>query len=85
MTFYPYLLQYGYVSNKASEKLKEIKIMNNQPETIVVKFDASDLPRWAQNDPAVVNKCKNDLAFRCNVHDAKTATMKALLKKEANR
>jgi len=49
--------------------------MNNQPETIVVKFDASALPRWAQNDPAVVEKCKNDLAFRVNVYDAKTATM----------
>lgn len=59
--------------------------MNNQPETIVVKFDASALPRWAQNDPAVVEMCKSNLAFRCNVYDAKTAVMKNHLKKVANR
>lgn len=35
--------------------------------TIINSFSKSDMPRWAQNDPAVVDKCKADLAFRANV------------------
>ena len=35
--------------------------------TINTSFDVKSLPRWAQNDAAVVEKCKRNLAFRANV------------------
>lgn len=52
-------------------------------ETINTKFDPAVLPKWAQNDPAVVAKCERDLAYRCNVCDAKTTQMKKFLKSQA--
>lgn len=57
--------------------------MNTQ--TIYKSFDVEVLPRWAQNDAAVVALCKRDLAFRINVCSAKTAQLKAMLKREAAR
>ena len=51
--------------------------------TIVIKFDASALPKWAQKNQDVVELCKRDLAYRCNVYNAKTAQMKRLLTKQA--
>lgn len=53
--------------------------------TIAKKFDPSALPRWARNDSAVVALCEKNLAYRCNVHDAKTAQYRAFLKREARR
>ena len=52
------------------------------PETKITKFDPQTLPRWAQNDPAVVAKCGRDLSYRANVCSAKTAQMKKFLKSQ---
>lgn len=40
-------------------------------KTINTKFDVKSLPKWAQNDAAVVEKCKNSLSFRANVCSVK--------------
>mgnify|MGYP001566614734 CR=1 FL=1 len=53
------------------------------PKQINTKFDKSALPGWAQNDVRVVEICKRDLAFRCDVARAKTAQIRKLLKREA--
>lgn len=55
------------------------------PETIETTFDASILPRWARNHPAVVARCKHDLAYRCNVHEAQTRQMRQQLIRDADR
>jgi len=52
-------------------------------DTINTKFDVTALPRWAQNNPAVVELCKRDYAYRCDVCAAKSAAMRKLLVKRA--
>ena len=37
--------------------------------TLSAEFDPKTLPTWAQNNPAILNKCRNDLAFRIEVID----------------
>ena len=51
--------------------------------TIVISFDSSALPAWAQRLPEVVEKCKNNYAYRCNVCAATTPAMRNVLKVEA--
>lgn len=53
--------------------------------TITKTFSVSDLPRWAQNDPAVAAKCERDYAYRCMVYTATTAQYRNFLKREAQR
>jgi hypothetical protein len=53
-------------------------------KTIATKFDESALPRWARNDTNVVEIAKRDLAFRCNVHNAKSQALRSALKREAS-
>jgi len=54
-----------------------------QHQTIQVQFDPKSLPRWAQQSKAVVELCQRDLAYRVNVHDAKTAQMRKVLIRQA--
>lgn len=49
-------------------------------KTIDVKFEKSDLPKWAQNHPQVLDRCKNDYTFRCNVMKADAAMRVHLIK-----
>lgn len=51
--------------------------------TIITTFDPSSIPTWARRLPAVVAKCKTDLAFRCDVCAATTPAMKKLLERTA--
>jgi hypothetical protein len=53
-------------------------------KTVATKFDESALPRWAQKDANVVEIAKRDLAFRCNVCDAKSQALRNALKREAS-
>jgi len=53
--------------------------------TIHVAFDKSDLPAWARRDPLVVELCRRDLAFRCDVADATRSDTKRFLRREAAR
>ena len=53
--------------------------------TITTTFDARDLPRWAQQIPAVVDLCRRNLAYRCDVHDARTVQQRRFLTREAER
>lgn len=53
--------------------------------TIVTAFDPSAIPVWAQRLPAVVARCKTDLAYRCDVCAAITPTIRRLLTKQATR
>ena len=53
--------------------------------TINVSFDPTTLPAWAQRIPAVVARCKTDLAYRCDVCAAKTSAIRRLLTKQATR
>jgi hypothetical protein len=53
--------------------------------TINVKFHTSDLPAWAQNDPTIVERCRNDLAFRASVHAADTTQQRNQLRRDAQR
>lgn len=53
-------------------------------ETIVIKFDESVLPDWAQRNKNVVALCKNSLEFRCEVFRAKSAALKRLCIRTAN-
>lgn len=50
--------------------------------TIETSFDMSSLPRWARNYPAVIERCKNNLSYRANVHSATTKQMRDFLKRE---
>jgi hypothetical protein len=54
-------------------------------KTIETTFDPKSLPRWAQNNPAVVARCERDLAFRVNVINAQTRQYRELLKRDAAR
>ena len=42
-----------------------------QAQTIEIEFKPSDLPKWAQKHPEVVERCRVDLSFRCNVYDVR--------------
>lgn len=50
-------------------------------DTINTKFDVTALPKWAQNNPAVVELCKRDYAYRCNVCELKNAGPRDLMRK----
>lgn len=50
--------------------------------TIPTDFDPTALPKWAQQNPAVVARCKTDLAYRCNVCAARTRFVRRLLIKD---
>ena len=52
-------------------------------KTIPATFDPKALPAWAQRDANVVELCKTDLAFRCDVCDAKAKQWQNVLKREA--
>jgi len=41
-------------------------------KTIDEHFGPNDLPRWARKHPEVVKLAMSNLAFRCDVFDAKT-------------
>lgn len=51
--------------------------------TINVKFDAGNLPAWAKNERAVLERCRNDLSFRANVCSATTAQQRKQLRRDA--
>ena len=51
--------------------------------TIPTPFDPQALPKWAQRIPAVVEKCRTNLAYRCDVCSAKTRFMRRLLADQA--
>ena len=53
--------------------------------TIHITFDPRSLPAWARRDPAVVALAERDLAFRADVHRAKTAQYRRFLRREAER
>lgn len=53
--------------------------------TVNVKFHASDLPAWAKNDSVVVERCRNDLAYRATVCAAQTAQQRNQLRRDAQR
>lgn len=48
-------------------------------QTIEVEFNPESLPKWAQGDDNIIARCKVDLSFRCDVHDAKTESWKYFL------
>lgn len=51
--------------------------------TIPTNFDPAGLPAWAQRYPQVVARCRNDLAYRCDVCGARTAQYRRLLIRSA--
>jgi len=51
--------------------------------TIETKFNETILPKWARKNKAVVEMCKKDLAFRCNVCSAETQQMRTFLRWQA--
>lgn len=53
--------------------------------TIQTTFNPKSLPRWAQTRPAVVDKCRRDLAYRCNVCSAMTRQVRQQLIRDAER
>jgi hypothetical protein len=53
--------------------------------TVSATFNPSQLPAWTAQHPAVVARCENNYAFRCDVCAAKTAAMKKVLIATANR
>lgn len=57
--------------------------MNNK--TINVKFDKSALPRWAQHSEIITLAAMQSLAFRIQVHAAKTPADKRMCLREAQR
>lgn len=52
--------------------------------TISVKFDATQLPEWAQRNKNVVALCKTNYEFRCEVCSVKSEAMKRLCIRTAN-
>lgn len=52
-------------------------------KTIEATFNPKSLPRWAQNNAAVVARCERDLAFRVNVFNAETRQYRDQLKRDA--
>lgn len=53
------------------------------PRTIDAKFDASDLPEWAQAHPEVVAKAERNLAYRADVCSATTDAWRDVLIRQA--
>lgn len=51
--------------------------------TINTTFDPHALPAWAQRIPEVVELCKANYAFRCDVCAAKSPAMRKLLTRQA--
>ena len=51
--------------------------------TIPTEFDPTALPAWAQRIPAVVEKCKTNLAYRCDVCGAVTEALRKFLARQA--
>jgi len=54
-------------------------------KTILIDFNAKDLPAWTRKHQNVIHLCKMNLAFRVNVHDAKTEQMQRQLIAESER
>lgn len=53
------------------------------PTTIPTEFDPKALPKWAQQNPAVVEKCRTDLAYRADVCSAVTEAFRKFLARQA--
>jgi hypothetical protein len=53
--------------------------MNIPNNTIQVKFDPKSLPAWARKHPEVVELCKINLGFRCDVNSATSAAYRRYL------
>ena len=53
--------------------------------TIHLAFSAESLPAWARRHPAVVALAERDLAFRADVHRARTEQFRRFLRREAER
>ena len=49
------------------------------------KFDPKSLPVWARRHPEIIEVCKRDLAFRCQVHRAIDRNWRELLIGDAKR
>ncbi len=54
-------------------------------ETIFIPFDERDLPRWARRHPEVVELCKSNLAYCCDVCSADTSDYRKFLVRLAKR
>jgi len=53
--------------------------------TIRTTFETRSLPTWARRYPAVVALAERDLAYRADIHRAKTAQYRRFLRREAER
>ena len=53
-------------------------------DTIRKRFRKSDLPAWARELDSVVWLCKRCIPFRCDVHDARSLSMRQMLIREAD-
>ncbi len=51
--------------------------------TIPTAFDSTVLPKWAQQYPQVVDRCRHDLAYRCRVCEVSSRAAIDALKHEA--
>ena len=47
--------------------------------TRVVEFDRADLPKWARRHKAVVELCRANLSYCCDVCAAQTMQMRRIL------
>ncbi len=47
--------------------------------TYEMVFDPRALPTWARQHAAVVERCRRDLAYRCDVYAAKTPAVRKIL------
>jgi hypothetical protein len=52
-------------------------------DTIEIKFNPGALPAWARKNSVVVEICKSDLAYRCNVCTAHSKALREALLDEA--
>lgn len=66
---------------KSGKRQKEKKMK----ATTIHTNEELQLPRWAKRHEEVVELCKKDIAFRCEVYAAETSTYKKFLVKEARR
>jgi hypothetical protein len=53
--------------------------------TINTNFNPADLPDWAQQDSAVVERCRVDLRFRVQVCEAQAEQWKNYLRRDTQR
>lgn len=53
--------------------------------TIDDTFKRSDLPKWAQSDDDIYERCLSDLAFRVAVFDAETPQWRRQLQRDNRR